>query len=101
MKRHTQCLFLISNNLHCSYCARTIRNVKQKQIRSSLLSSPKRISLKATPKSRKKLVMLQKRNNILRRQKNRFEKQVNSLKKIYLIFNLSILIFLKKLLKIN
>lgn len=81
MKRHKECLFLISNNLHCLYCARTIRNVKQKQIRSTLLSSPKRISLKTTPKSRKKLIILQKRNNVLRRQKNRFEKQVSSLKK--------------------
>lgn len=60
---------------------RTIRNVKQKQIRSTLLSSPKRILVKTTPKSRKKLVILQNRNNVLRRQKNRFEKQVNSLKK--------------------
>jgi hypothetical protein len=72
MKRHKECSFLISNNLHCLYCARTIRNVKQKQIRSTLLSSPKRISLKTTPKSKKKIDNFTKRKQCSQKTKESF-----------------------------
>lgn len=67
-RRNSNCSIIITHGYHCFPCARTRKMLKQSSARLVAQSSPKRVTLKMTPKSKKKLSLLQKRNELLRKQ---------------------------------
>ncbi|XP_050062894.1 uncharacterized protein LOC126552239 [Aphis gossypii] len=68
-KRNLNCSIIIPHGYYCFPCARTRKMLKQRSARLVAQCSPKRVTLKMTPKSKKKLSLLQKRNELLRKQK--------------------------------
>jgi len=80
IKRHLNCHIIISNGYHCLICARAKKTLKQRKTQL-LNNSSKRATIKKIPKTRKKFELLQKKNELQRKQKNRCLKKIKLLKK--------------------
>lgn len=81
IKRHLNCPIIISNGYHCLTCARAKKCLTQRKAQLLKNCPPKRVKIKTTPKTKKKLVLLQKKNELLRKQKNSYKKKINLLTK--------------------
>lgn len=80
IKRHVNCPILISNGFHCLLCARAKKTIKQRKAQLLKRSTPKRVTIKTTPKSKKKLEIIQRRNELQRKQQLRYKNKINLLK---------------------
>lgn len=69
IKRHLNSPIIISNGYHCLTCARAKKYLTRRKAQLLKNYPPKRKTIKTTPKTKKKLVLLQKKNELLRKQK--------------------------------
>lgn len=80
-KRHSNCPITIKNSYHCSFCTRAKRSINQQRTQRSSISTPKRLIIKTTPKSKKVLKFCEKNNERQRKQKSRFRNKIDLMRK--------------------
>lgn len=81
IKRHLNCPIIIINSYHCSFCTRAKQSINRQISQRLSISSPKRLTIRTTPKSKKNLEILRKNNELQRKQKNRFRKKIDLMRK--------------------
>jgi len=80
-KRHLNCPITIINSYHCSFCTKAKKSINRQRAQRFSISHPKRIIIKTTPKSKNRLEILRKNNELQRKQKNRFKNKIDIMRK--------------------